>query len=235
MEYPAVFPQQSRAAVEAEELRAGRDFDAARQKLQWTSYGPGEDLEAEVRRYILRIYAVFVRQACKPGCFWSVERIRSHAREFLRDLTSKAWLEKGYDTRGTVYQGQIRRLPEMMLHGGGILPTVMSKFEKSVEWRQCEDAILVVAEAQALAASGACTQTSEVALNLSAAAPRKRGRPAIPSETKRQAWEAKQKPGNTLKDVASILYSTQHPTLRQVKNVPAILKHYQKSLEMKKS
>jgi hypothetical protein len=235
MEYPAVFPQQSRAAVEAEELRAGRDFDAAKQNLPWTSYGPGEDLEAELRRYILRIYAVFVRQACKPPCFWSVESIRSHARGFLRALTSKAWWEKGYDMRGTVYQGQIRRLPEMILYGGAILPTVMSKFEKSVEWRQCEDAILAVAEAQARAASGACTQTNEVVLGVSAVAPRKRGRPGIPSETKRQAWEAKQKPGNTSKDVASILYRTQHPTLSQVKNVPAILKHYLKSLEMKKS
>jgi len=235
MEYPAVFPQQSRAAVEAEELRACRDFDAAKQNLPWTSYGPGEDLEAEVRRYILRIYAVFVRQTCQPRCLCRVDSIRSHAREFLRALTRKAWLEKGYDTRGTVYQGQIRRLPEMMSHGGAILPTVMTKFEKSVEWRQCEDAILAVAEAQALAASGTYTQTSQVAFDLSAVALRKRGRPGIPSETKRQAWHAKQKPGNTMKDVASILYSTQHPTVRQVKNVPAILKHYQKSLEMKKS
>src|SRR5713226_1997998 len=102
MEYPAVFPQQSRAAVEAEELRACRDFDAATQNLPWTSYGPGEDLEAEVRRYILRIYVAFVRQACKPGCVWGVERIRSEARKFLGDITSKAWLEKGYDTGGMV-------------------------------------------------------------------------------------------------------------------------------------
>jgi type IV secretory pathway VirB10-like protein len=57
--------------------------------------------------------------------------------------------------------------------------------------------------------------------------PRKQGRPAIPMEIKRQALEAKQKPGNTNKDVAKIIYGTARPTLRQVKNVTTILRYYQ--------
>src|SRR5882672_10224721 len=105
MEYPSEFPQQSRAAVEAEEIRASRDFDQARQGLPWSKNGPGEGLEAEVRRYILRIYAAFVREACKLGCVWDLDRIRSYTREFLRTLTTIACSEKGYDTRGTVYRG----------------------------------------------------------------------------------------------------------------------------------
>ncbi len=108
MEYPSGFPQQSRAAVEAEEVRASRDFERARQKVPGSLYGPGEDLAAEVRKYILRIYAVFVREACKLGGVWGVDCIRSWAREFLSMLTSKAWSEKGYDTGGTTYPGQIR-------------------------------------------------------------------------------------------------------------------------------
>ena len=57
--------------------------------------------------------------------------------------------------------------------------------------------------------------------------PRKQGRPAIPMEIKRQALEAKQKPGNTNKDAAKSLYGTARPTLRQVKNVATILGCYQ--------
>ncbi len=65
--------------------------------------------------------------------------------------------------------------------------------------------------------------------------PRKRGRPGISLEVKRHAWKAKQRPGTTNKDVAKILYGTPYPSLSQVKNVPAILRYYKKSLEMKKS
>jgi hypothetical protein len=140
MKYSSGFPQHFRAAVEAEEVRASRDFEQARQKVLGSIYGPGQDLAAEVRRYILRIYAVFVREACKLGGVWGVDRIRSCAREFLRMLTSKAWSEKSYDTGGTTYPGQIRRLPDMTSHlNGAILPSVMSKFEKSVECLQLGD------------------------------------------------------------------------------------------------
>jgi hypothetical protein len=127
MEYPSGFPKQSRAAVEAEEIRASRGFDQARQELSWSANGPGEDLEVELIRYILRIYAVFVREICKLGCVWDLNRIRSHTREFLRMLTSKAWSEKGYDTGGRAYPGQMRRLPDMTSHvNGAILPGVYS-------------------------------------------------------------------------------------------------------------
>jgi hypothetical protein len=64
-------------------------------------------------------------------------------------LTFKAWKEKGYDTGGRVYGGQIRRLPEMTSHvTGEILPQVMSKFVKSKQWRECEEALLTLADAQ---------------------------------------------------------------------------------------
>jgi hypothetical protein len=236
MKYPSGFPQQSRAAVEAEELRASRDFEQAKQKLHGSIFGPGEDLAAEVRRYILRVYRVFVREACKLGGLWAVDRIRSHAREFLTVLTSKASSEKGYDTGGRAYRGQIRRLPEMTSHvHGAILPEVLNEFEKSVHWRESEDAVLKVAEAQAVGGRVRGAESIEIGQTVSPEVIRKRGRPAISPETKRKALEAKQSPGGTNKDAAKILYGTEYPTLRQVKNVPAILRYYQKSLGMKKS
>jgi hypothetical protein len=183
----------------------------------------------------MRIYAVFVHETCKAGCLLSVDLIRSQAREFLRVLTSNAWLEKGFDTGGTVYPGQIRRLHEMTLHGA-VSPEVMSKLEKSAQWRECEEAMLAVAEAQALAGRAPSMDESAGRSALSAPAQRPRGRPLIISlDRKRQALEAKQRPGITNREAAKILYGTKHPTLQQVKNVFAILKHYQKSLEMKKS
>jgi hypothetical protein len=58
---------------------------------------------------------------------------------------------------------------------------------------------------------------------------KKRGRPVkFTLEQKEQALQAKNG-GKTNKEVARILYGS-HPTPQQVKNVPAILKHYKRSL-----
>ena len=199
-------------------------------------YGPGKDLAAEVRRYILRIYGVFVQEACKLGGVWGIDRIRSCARAFLSMLTSKASSEKGYDTGGSAYPGQLRRLRTMTSHmNGAILPEVMNEFKKSLKWQESEDALLKVAEAQAERGTVTGAETNEIGQTLSPEVPRKRGRPAISLERKRKALEAKQRTGGTNKSAAKILYDTEHPTLRQIKNAPSILKHYQKSLAMKKS
>jgi hypothetical protein len=70
-------------------------------------------------------------------------------------LTVRAWRDKAYDTGGRVYAGQIRRLPEMTSHvNGAILPEVMGKFMKAREWRECEDALRRVADAQAAESEG---------------------------------------------------------------------------------
>jgi hypothetical protein len=149
MEFPSDFPPRSRAIVEAEELRASRDFDQASKALPWSQHGPTEELAAEVRQYILRTYSAFVVEACSLEGVWPIDRVRSYAREFLERLTFRAWSEKGYDTGGRVYGGQIRHLPEMTSHvSGAILPNVMREFVKSRQWRECEEALLRLAEAQ---------------------------------------------------------------------------------------
>ncbi len=150
MEYPSGFPEQSRAAVEAEELRASREFAEVKQSIPWSASGPGEDLAAGLIKFILRIYAAFVREIYKLDRVWELAVMRFHAGEFLKSLTIKAWQEKGYDSGGTIHPGQIRRLPEMTSHwNGAILPPVMNRLEESVQWRECEEALLKVAEAQA--------------------------------------------------------------------------------------
>jgi hypothetical protein len=64
---------------------------------------------------------------------------------------------------------------------------------------------------------------------------RKHGRPPIPLEIKRRAWEVRQKPGSTLRETAQVLFATKHPTRRQMKNVSSILSYYQKTVLMKKA
>jgi hypothetical protein len=64
---------------------------------------------------------------------------------------------------------------------------------------------------------------------------RKHGRPPIPLEIKRRAWEVRHKPGNTLRDAAKILFGAEHPTQGQVKSVASILGYYKKTVLMKKA
>ena len=74
---------------------------------------------------------------------WSVDRLQSEAREFLRQCTIQARYEKGYDGSG-------HRLPEMVSNwGGGILPEIQRAFEHSPQWKEYEDILLEIVEAQA--------------------------------------------------------------------------------------
>ena len=136
MKYPGDFPPESRARVEAEKIRAGREFDSAKQAARWTS-----DVEALVRHYILRIFLVFANEACALR-LWPVEKMDLNCREFLRLLTIAAHSEKGYDRGG----GRLRDMNSNW--NGAILPEVEREFEKTTEWQRYQDALLESAEAQ---------------------------------------------------------------------------------------
>jgi hypothetical protein len=117
--YPPEFPQKSRDLVSAEGLRAAREFDSAKRRVRLRS-----EVEALLRNYILQVFISFVREASdlvRQG-LWSVDRLQSEAREFLRQCTIQARYEKGYDGSG-------HRLPEMVSNwGGGILPEIHPKY-----------------------------------------------------------------------------------------------------------
>jgi hypothetical protein len=148
MEFPPKCPSHLCASVEAEKIRATRDFKKVREGHARSTSGRHEELEAELTKLILRVYVVFVKGASKSG-LGDATAVRSHARQFLRDLTSEVYAAEGYDD-GTVYPGQICRLPEMTSHlDGTILPYVMQRFTKSPQWTEAEDAMLQLAEAQA--------------------------------------------------------------------------------------
>jgi hypothetical protein len=143
MEYPTDFPPQARARVEAEGLKATRDLERDREHVAWSPYGPGAEDEANLRKYILRVFWAFAQQACKLGSLWTVTRIRAEADEFLRTLTIEAYHREGYDQSG-------RKLREIICHwDGSVLPEIRREFEKSEEWHQFQEQLLAVAEAQA--------------------------------------------------------------------------------------
>ncbi|HEX4772186.1 MAG TPA: hypothetical protein VH351_15225 [Bryobacteraceae bacterium] len=131
MQYPQDFPPESCSRVTAERLRAGKDFDHAREKPLPMEYGAKRDLEAELRKYILRQFAVFVGEAGKLGSqgIWPVDQVEQECLEFLRLATIDARYSKGFDTSGRAFaQGWIGSW-------GSIESSVMREFERSDEWR----------------------------------------------------------------------------------------------------
>ena len=137
--YPPEFPRKSRAAVRAEKIRAARDFENDKQNVRYLS-----EIEGLLRRYILRVFIVFVREAVHLGHqdIWSVDRLESESREFLRQFTIMAEFQKGFDRSG-------QKVREMVSNwDGSILPNVQREFEQSAEWREFESILLEVADAQ---------------------------------------------------------------------------------------
>jgi hypothetical protein len=70
--YPTEFPQPSRASIEAVKIQAGLDLDRSKQHLRWLA-----DVDAEVCKYILRVFDAFTPQALELGRqgLWAVERV----------------------------------------------------------------------------------------------------------------------------------------------------------------
>ena len=138
--YPAEFPQASRARVSAESIRAARDFEEAKQVAHDRS-----KIESLLRNYVLRVFIEFVREARNLGRqgLWTIDRLESESREFLRQGTIGAWHEKGYDQFGN-------RLPDVVSNwGGSILPEIQRMLERSPEWQEFQGILLEVADAQA--------------------------------------------------------------------------------------
>ncbi len=139
MTYPPDFPQESRAAVEAEKIRAGRDFEATKVSAKSAS-----EVEGQLRQYILRTFLAFAKEA-QTRRLWPVDKMDSECREFLRLLTIDAYYDKGYDKWG-------RRLQAMTSNwNGSILSEVQREFERTPEWKQYQDALLKVATVSKIA------------------------------------------------------------------------------------
>jgi hypothetical protein len=158
--FPQEFSASAEARVEAERLKASRDFDQYRSGMKprpprQASSGPRvgptrrawTDEETDLHEYIRRVFLAFAREALKLGDHgrWTVNQIRAESVEFLRRFSIEAYYERGFEKSG-------RPLSEMTSHyDGSLLPEVKRTFQESPEWQEFETALLAVAEQQAAA------------------------------------------------------------------------------------
>ncbi|MFN7998613.1 MAG: hypothetical protein U0Q18_33630 [Bryobacteraceae bacterium] len=146
MDYP--YPQEisagARARIQREEIVAGRELERRRLEAR----GPGE-LETELKRYVLRVFAAFGREALSLGRqgLWDVDRVEREAREFLRQTVIRAYADKGVDRAG-------HRLHRLTGDFGYLRLEAQRELEASPEWGQFQDGMLEVAERQGAEGQG---------------------------------------------------------------------------------
>jgi hypothetical protein len=141
--YPPEFPRPSRARIEAAKIRAASGLEETKAQLSGVT-----NVEAEIRKYVLQVFAAFTQEALALGqqAVWDVERVDREVREFLSCFALEAQLQKGYDSQGRP------TIPLTDRVFGRILPEVRLEFEKSAEWRRYQEDLLNVAQ---VCASGA--------------------------------------------------------------------------------
>jgi hypothetical protein len=134
--FPDECPEESRRAILAEEIRAGRELTQAKKE--------GGRLEDLVIGFILRVFIVFPREAKElVDGTWSIGELQEESLRFLHHYAVSALHDWGYDRHG-------RRIYEMVSNwGGGLLPEVERAFRKSPLWQEYEDILLEVAKAPA--------------------------------------------------------------------------------------
>jgi hypothetical protein len=194
MYYPTKFPTEARDRVEAVKIRAGQKFDRDRLELR------NRDVERLLRRCILRVFRMFVREA-KRLRVWCATDLDWEAREFLRQLTIELYSERGFDNCD-------RRLARPVDHiSGGLLPEVRREFEHSPEWRYFEAARLAMALPVKLQAVEA--QTAQLGVNIEHINPGAlvQGRPAeaVPPQPVQTAGEAPKKSGGGKKRLHKLI------------------------------
>jgi hypothetical protein len=139
--YPPEFPENSRARIQAEKIRAGRDFEGAKHGARHN-----QEVEALFRTCVLRVFLVFAEEAAeltRRGT-WSVGKMETEANEFVRQQTIEVYYEKGRSPSGS------RLKAVTSSWRGSILPAVQRQFEQSPQWAHYEDLLLEVAEAQSV-------------------------------------------------------------------------------------
>jgi hypothetical protein len=133
--FPDEFPEKSRRALLAEEIRAARE-------LEKVKTGAGvSGLQGLLIRFILRVFIVFAREASElvyQG-IWNAGDLESASLQFLHDYTVNTRHERGYDKYG-------RDIGEMISHWGDILPHVERAFRRSPLWQEYEGLLLEVAQ-----------------------------------------------------------------------------------------
>jgi hypothetical protein len=193
LKYPPTFLEELRGKVEAEEIRAGREFENARRSAR-KLWGWELPLREHFRTFCLSILLVFAAQA-RDRRLWHAHEFDEYSMEFLRRLTFrhgyKRWDSEGKDLVGELYDyaGDWQRCLEV-----------------SDQWQRYLDIRLDVAEPQEPIAphvppAAPTVPPNDVAPALIASdEPQDAAEPTAPPgdlqrAAARQAWMDKQHPG----------------------------------------
>jgi hypothetical protein len=141
MQYPSRLPQDARARVEAEKLRA---YAALEQEVRGIeSFRRG----APFIRCVMRVFIAFAREACEFGkksnrWEWSDSELDQRCREFLLSIVIDAWEEKAKDL------GISKMFSSPHHWGYSLNDEARRQIEKSPEWKQYQELLLDAHEAQ---------------------------------------------------------------------------------------
>lgn len=140
MKYPSEFPQDARARVEAETLRA---YDALEQDVRGI-----ESWRREVPfiRCVMRVFLAFVNKACafakqSHDPAWSDRELQQRCRDFLLSIVIDAWEDKGKDLG-------IGEMFSSRGWGYSLDEDFRRKIERSPEWKQYQELLLDALEAR---------------------------------------------------------------------------------------
>jgi hypothetical protein len=132
--FPDEFPEKSRRALRAEEIRGGRDLEQAKK------VGRVSKLRDLLIGFILRMFIVFVREASELAHqgIWSTDRLESESLQFLHHCTVSVRYDRGHDRFGN-------QVGDMVSEWGNMLPDVERAFKKSPQWHEYEGILLELA------------------------------------------------------------------------------------------
>jgi hypothetical protein len=146
MKYPSEFPQDARARVETETLRA---YAALEQEVRGI-----ESWRRDVPfiRCVMRVFIAFAREACEFGkksnhWAWSDSELDQRCRDFLLMIVIDAWEDKAKDLG-------IRKMFSSTHNWGYSLDDgARRKIENSPEWKEYQDLLLDAFESQSARAA----------------------------------------------------------------------------------
>lgn len=143
MKYPSEFPQGARARVEAETLRAYAALEQSVRGMEsWRRDVP-------FIHSVMRVFLVFVREACafaneSSHPAWSDGELDRQCRGFLLSIVIHAWVDKGKDL------GIRKMFSSPHNWGYSFDDDTRRKIQKSPEWKQYQELLLGMFDAQSL-------------------------------------------------------------------------------------
>lgn len=134
--YPHGFPDTARNAVEAERIKAKREFDRNK-AIRPRSYGSlSAEIEPLLFKYVLRVFLVFATETCTLG--WTIDKVRAKCDIFLCRFTLAARNESAsiIETHFSTIDGEF------------LTARAERKLKRSNEWKTFEDLLLKMANSQ---------------------------------------------------------------------------------------